>query len=183
MNYEPVVAGNQSNGNAGTKACNGAEDSSDAGFKPSGEEEKKDAKHLENEDSEMLNIEETRINQEQDANVNSTNIINTTINVVNAAGIEDNAIDENIVIRCADDPNMPNLEEIVYSDEGVGAEADMTNLDTHILMRSLQKDDDDEISNLVDLHMGMLGGGWKWQDLQSLLWWIIIKVCLQQNEC
>ncbi|GJV93027.1 hypothetical protein Tco_1540840 [Tanacetum coccineum] len=36
--------------------------------------------------------------------------------------------------------------------------------------RSLQKDDDDEISNLVDLHMGMLGGGWKWQDLQSLLW-------------
>ncbi|GJY95085.1 hypothetical protein Tco_0511446 [Tanacetum coccineum] len=26
-----------------------------------------------------------------------------------------------------------------------------------------------------DLHMGMLGGGWKWQDLQSLLWWIIIK--------
>ncbi|GKB59684.1 hypothetical protein Tco_0915870 [Tanacetum coccineum] len=24
---------------------------------------------------------------------------------------------------------------------------------------SLQKDDDDEISNLVDLHMGMLGGG------------------------
>ncbi|GJV54922.1 hypothetical protein Tco_1455927 [Tanacetum coccineum] len=37
-------------------------------------------------------------------------------------------------------------------------------------MRSLQMDVDDEISNLVDLHMGMLGGGWKWQDLQSLLW-------------
>ncbi|GJZ92377.1 hypothetical protein Tco_0664442 [Tanacetum coccineum] len=29
---------------------------------------------------------------------------------------------------------------------------------------------DDEISNLVDLHMGMFGGGWKWQDLQGLLW-------------
>ncbi|GJS41462.1 putative ribonuclease H-like domain-containing protein, partial [Tanacetum coccineum] len=31
---------------------------------------------------------------------------------------------------------MPNLEEIIYSDndEGVGAEADMTNLDTHILV-------------------------------------------------
>ncbi|GKB79488.1 hypothetical protein Tco_0946383, partial [Tanacetum coccineum] len=28
----------------------------------------------------------------------------------------------------------------------------------------------DEISNLVDLHMGMFGGGWKWQDLQGLLW-------------
>ncbi|GJW68906.1 hypothetical protein Tco_0123330 [Tanacetum coccineum] len=43
-------------------------------------------------------------------------------------------------------------------------------------------DDDDEISNYVDLHMYMLGGGWKWQDLQGLLWWIIIEVCLQQNE-
>ncbi|GJZ20539.1 putative ribonuclease H-like domain-containing protein, partial [Tanacetum coccineum] len=33
-------------------------------------------------------------------------------------------------------PNMPNLEEIVYSDddEGVDAKADMTNLDTHILV-------------------------------------------------
>ncbi|GJW56393.1 hypothetical protein Tco_0103124 [Tanacetum coccineum] len=37
-------------------------------------------------------------------------------------------------------------------------------------MRSLQMDVDDEISNLVDLHMGMFGGGWKWQDLQGLLW-------------
>ncbi|GJT13910.1 hypothetical protein Tco_0860952 [Tanacetum coccineum] len=31
-------------------------------------------------------------------------------------------------------------------------------------------DVDNEISNLVDLHMGMFGGGWKWQDLQGLLW-------------
>ncbi|GJX61570.1 ribonuclease H-like domain-containing protein [Tanacetum coccineum] len=52
---------------------------------------------------------------------------------VNTASIEDNVVYENIVIGCADDPNMPNLEEIVYSDdEDVGAEADMTNLDTHI---------------------------------------------------
>ncbi|GJR62326.1 hypothetical protein Tco_1504488 [Tanacetum coccineum] len=43
------------------------------------------------------------------------------------------------------------------------------------MLGSLQKDDDDEISNLVDLHMSMLGGGWKWQDLLNLLWWIIIK--------
>ncbi|GJT34176.1 putative ribonuclease H-like domain-containing protein [Tanacetum coccineum] len=84
-----------------------SKDSLDAGFKPSGEEEKKDAKDPENEDSEF--------------------------NYLNAAGIEDNAVDENIVYRCTHDPNMPNLEEIVYSDdEDVGAEADMTNLDTHI---------------------------------------------------
>ncbi|GJX63504.1 hypothetical protein Tco_0296404 [Tanacetum coccineum] len=37
-------------------------------------------------------------------------------------------------------------------------------------MRSLQMDVDDEIFNLVDLHMDMFGGGWKWQDLQGLLW-------------
>nr|GEV03105.1 copia protein [Tanacetum cinerariifolium] len=48
----------------------------------------------------------------------------------------DNVVDENIVSGCADDPNMPNLEEIVYSDddEDVGEEVDMTNLDTNIHM-------------------------------------------------
>ncbi|GKB96982.1 putative reverse transcriptase, RNA-dependent DNA polymerase, partial [Tanacetum coccineum] len=53
---------------------------------------------------------------------------------VNTASIKDNAVDENIVYGCADDPNMLNLEDIVYTDddEDVGAEADMTNLDTHI---------------------------------------------------
>ncbi|GJW95115.1 ribonuclease H-like domain-containing protein [Tanacetum coccineum] len=136
MNYEPVVAGNQSNGIAGTKACENAgkarvetvpgkdyillpfltqdppfssssKDSPDAGFKPSGEEEKKDAEHLENEDNEVPNTAEPRVNQEHDE-----------------------------IYGCFDDPNMPNLEEIVYSDddEDVDAEADMTNLDTHILV-------------------------------------------------
>ncbi|GKA42563.1 retrovirus-related pol polyprotein from transposon TNT 1-94, partial [Tanacetum coccineum] len=79
MNYEPVVAGNQS------MYCS-LKDSPDAGFKPSGEEEMKDVEHLENED----------------------------------------------IYGCIDDPNIPNLEEIVYSkdDEGVGVEPDMNNLDT-----------------------------------------------------
>ncbi|GJX39747.1 retrovirus-related pol polyprotein from transposon TNT 1-94 [Tanacetum coccineum] len=161
MNYKPVIAGNQSNGSAGTKACDNAckaivetvpskdyillpfltqdllfssslKDSPDAGFKPSGEEEKKDAEALENKDSEVLNTEESRVNQEKDENVNSTNNINTVSLTVDTASIEDNAIDENIVYGCADDLNMPNLEEIDYSndDEGVDAEADMNNLDT-----------------------------------------------------
>ncbi|GJS72321.1 putative ribonuclease H-like domain-containing protein [Tanacetum coccineum] len=66
-----------------------------------------------------------------DASVNSTNTINTVSPTVNAAGIKDNVVDENIVYGCADDPNMPELEDIVYSydDEDVGAEADMNNLD------------------------------------------------------
>ncbi|GKC12680.1 hypothetical protein Tco_1009462 [Tanacetum coccineum] len=117
MNYKPVVTGNQSNGNAGTKACDDAgktrmetvhgkdyillplwtqdppfssslKDSLDTGFKPLGEEEKKDAKDLGNEDSEVSNY------------------------------------------GCANDLNIPELEDIVYSDndEDVGAEADMNNL-------------------------------------------------------
>ncbi|GJR71096.1 hypothetical protein Tco_0083461 [Tanacetum coccineum] len=42
MNYKPVIVGNQSNGNAGTKACDDAVYvSPDAGFKPSGDNKKK----------------------------------------------------------------------------------------------------------------------------------------------
>nr|GEW50889.1 uncharacterized mitochondrial protein AtMg00810-like [Tanacetum cinerariifolium] len=37
--------------------------------------------------------------------------------ISNVAGIKDNVVDENTVNECVDDPNMPNLEEIVYSDE------------------------------------------------------------------
>ncbi|GJW05217.1 hypothetical protein Tco_1564073 [Tanacetum coccineum] len=35
---------------------------------------------------------------------------------------------------------------------------------------TIHTQDDDEISNLVDLHMGMFDGRWKQQDLQGLLW-------------
>ncbi|GJS02189.1 ribonuclease H-like domain-containing protein [Tanacetum coccineum] len=175
MNYKPVVAGNQTNGNAGTKEnidagqarkktvssqeyillplltsdqslSKGSKDSPDDGFKPSREEEKKDSKDPGNEIGVPKKTKEPRINQEKDANVNNTNNINTasdgnnTNNVntvsstVNAAGLEDNAAHENIVYGCDDDPNMPNLEEIAYSDddEDVGAEADMNNLNTFI---------------------------------------------------
>nr|GEX31000.1 hypothetical protein [Tanacetum cinerariifolium] len=75
-----------------------SKDSPGDGFKPSREEEKKDAKNLGNEDN------------------------------------EDNDVHKDMVYECAHDLNMLNLEEIVYSDkdEVVGAEADMTNLDTNI---------------------------------------------------
>nr|GEW29832.1 hypothetical protein [Tanacetum cinerariifolium] len=73
MNYKPVVTGNQSNGSTG-------------------EEEKKDAEDPENEDNEVLSIEEPRINQEKDANINSSNNINTVSLTANATGIKDNAV-------------------------------------------------------------------------------------------
>ncbi|GKE42180.1 putative ribonuclease H-like domain-containing protein [Tanacetum coccineum] len=177
MNYKPVVAGNQTNGSPGTKESidagqavkktvssqenillplltsdpslsKGSKDSLDVGLKPSREEEKKDFEDPRNEDSEVPSIKEPRVNQEKDANFNSTNNINTasdgnnTNNVntisstVNDAGINDNAIHENIVYGCDDDPNMPNLEEIAYSDddEDVGTETDMNNLNTFMLV-------------------------------------------------
>ncbi|GJR82549.1 putative ribonuclease H-like domain-containing protein [Tanacetum coccineum] len=121
MNYKPVVAGNQSNGNAGTKACD------DAG-----------------KDSEVPSTKEPRINQEKDDSINSTNNINTasdgnsTNNVnavsltVHAFGSEVNVVDPKTSIELPNDPNMPELEDIVYSDddEDVGIEADMNNLDS-----------------------------------------------------
>ncbi|GJT25250.1 putative ribonuclease H-like domain-containing protein, partial [Tanacetum coccineum] len=139
INYKPAVVGNQTNGNAGTKACDNAgkarmetipgkdyillplsiqdppfssssKDSPDVGFKPSGEEEKKDAEDPWNEDSEDPGTEEPRLNQEKDASINNTNTINTVSPTVNTAGIEDNVVDKNIVYGCDDDPNMPELE-------------------------------------------------------------------------
>ncbi|GKE77329.1 hypothetical protein Tco_1543449 [Tanacetum coccineum] len=74
-----------------------SKDSLDAGFKPSGEDEKMESEHPENEN-------------------------------------KHNDVDDNIVYGCIDDPNMPNLEEIVDSDddEEVGVEADMNNLATTV---------------------------------------------------
>ncbi|GKD34809.1 putative ribonuclease H-like domain-containing protein, partial [Tanacetum coccineum] len=135
MNYKPVAAGNQSNGNIGTKACNDAgkarmeivpgkdyillpmwpadllfsqdsKSSPDAGFKPSGEEEKKDVEDPGNESG------------------NPTEGKDSEVPI--------NAVDPKTSIELPNDPNMPELEDIVYSDdaENVGAKADMNNLDT-----------------------------------------------------
>ncbi|GJX30612.1 retrovirus-related pol polyprotein from transposon TNT 1-94 [Tanacetum coccineum] len=128
MNYKPVVAGNQSNGNAGTKACDDAskarmesvlgkdyillplwtsnppfsqisKSSPDVGFKPLSDDGKK--------------VDEDSRNSE-----------------------EVNAIDPKRSIELPNDPNMPESEDIVYSDddEDVGAEAGMNNLDVFMLI-------------------------------------------------
>ncbi|GKG07782.1 hypothetical protein Tco_0330751, partial [Tanacetum coccineum] len=64
--------------------------------------------------------------QVQEDNVNRTNNVNAaSTNKVNDVGT-------NTSIKLPDDPNMPELEDIIYSDEDedVGAEADMNNLNT-----------------------------------------------------
>ncbi|GJS74213.1 ribonuclease H-like domain-containing protein [Tanacetum coccineum] len=156
MNYKPVVAGNQSNGNAGTKACDDAgkarmetvpgkdyillplwtadspfsqssKSSPDAGFKPSGDDEKKVTKEPGEEGGDSSKDSECS-DQEKEDYVNSNNNFNdTSTNEVNAVG-------EKTSIELLDDPNMSALEDIIYSDddEDVGAEADMNNLDAFI---------------------------------------------------
>ncbi|GJT30885.1 ribonuclease H-like domain-containing protein [Tanacetum coccineum] len=93
MNYKPVVAENQSNGNAGTKTC----DDAVYDAKKVTEEPEKEGGDASKEDE--------RDHQEQEDNVNSTNNINTVSSTVNASY-------ENIVSGCADDPTMLELEEI-----------------------------------------------------------------------
>ncbi|GJV21360.1 putative ribonuclease H-like domain-containing protein [Tanacetum coccineum] len=151
MNYRSVVAGNLSNGNASTKACDDAgkarmetvpdkdyillslwpadpllsqspKSSPDAGFKPSRDNEKK------NDSVNSTN----NINTTSD--VNNTNNVNAVSSTVNAVGIEVNVVSAKTSIELLDDPNMLELEDIVYSDdyEDVGAEANMNNLNTFI---------------------------------------------------
>ncbi|GJZ16941.1 putative ribonuclease H-like domain-containing protein [Tanacetum coccineum] len=169
MNYKPVVVGNQSNGNAGTKACDDAgkarmetvpgkdyillplwtvdppfsqssKSSPDAGFKPSRDDEKKVTEEPEKEGGDPSK-EGERDDQVKEDNVNSTNNVNAaSTNEVNSAGGK-------ISIELLDDPDMPALEDIVYSDddEYVGADADMNNLDafmsvSHIPTTRIHKD-------------------------------------------
>ncbi|GJX78959.1 retrovirus-related pol polyprotein from transposon TNT 1-94 [Tanacetum coccineum] len=152
MNYEPIVAGTQSNGFAGTKASNNAgqarketkpikdyillslwtadlpysqdpKSSHDDEFKPSSDDGNKVDEDL-REDNECKD-------QEKEDNVNSTNNVNVAgTNKVNASSGKTS-------IELTFDPNMPALED--YSifdfsrdDEDDGAEADMNNLDTTI---------------------------------------------------
>ncbi|GJQ97528.1 uncharacterized mitochondrial protein-like protein [Tanacetum coccineum] len=94
--------------------------SPDVGFKPSRDNKKKVTEELGKEGGDSSN------DQEKEDNVNSTNNVNAaSTNEVNAVGIKTS-------IELLDDPNMPKLEDIVYSDddEDVGTEADMNNLNT-----------------------------------------------------
>ncbi|GKC99021.1 putative ribonuclease H-like domain-containing protein, partial [Tanacetum coccineum] len=149
MNYEPIVAGTQSNGFVDTKASDNAgqarketdavknyillpiwpadppysqdpKSSQDDGSKPSSDDGKKV-----DEDSRK---DSEGIDQEKEDNVNSTNNVNA------ASTNEVNVVGGKTSIKLPLDPNMPELEDysIFKDDEDVGAEADMYNLDTTI---------------------------------------------------
>ncbi|GKD60330.1 hypothetical protein Tco_1297839, partial [Tanacetum coccineum] len=108
--------------------------SPDAGFKPSRDDEKKVTEEPGKEGGDLRKDYEG-IDQEKEDNVNSTNNVNVaSTNEVNTVGAKSS-------IDLPDDPNMPELEDIVYSDddEDVGAEADMNNLDTFMPVSSNYK--------------------------------------------
>ncbi|GKB24121.1 putative ribonuclease H-like domain-containing protein [Tanacetum coccineum] len=109
--------------------------SPDDGFKPSEDNEKKVTEKPGKKGGDLSNKNDSvnntnNINTASDRNI--TNNVNTVSSTVNTAGIEVNAISSNTSIELPNDPNMPELEDIVYSDdyEDVGAEADMNNLNT-----------------------------------------------------
>nr|GEW98876.1 hypothetical protein [Tanacetum cinerariifolium] len=133
MNYKPFVARNQSNGSADPLFSFSSKDSPGDGFKPSREEKNKDAEDTGNEDNEVPNIEEPRVNQEKDLNVNKTNNINIVSLTDNAVGTKHNAVHKNIVYGCVDHLNMPKLEGIsTFEDTNediFGVEADLNNLE------------------------------------------------------
>ncbi|GKA77593.1 putative ribonuclease H-like domain-containing protein [Tanacetum coccineum] len=157
INYKPVVAENQSNGSAGTKACDDAgkartetisgkdyillpmwpadplfsqnSKSFDVRFKPSGEDKKKVTEEPGKECVNSSNDQEKddNINSSNNINIasdgNNTNNVNAVNSTVNAAVTEVNVVDPKISIELLNDPDMPQLEDIVYSDddEDVGA--------------------------------------------------------------
>nr|GEY21964.1 retrovirus-related Pol polyprotein from transposon TNT 1-94 [Tanacetum cinerariifolium] len=114
--YKPIITGNQSNGNACTKACDDAESKSfqDDGFQPSSDDGKKV-------DEDPRQESECK-DQENEDNVNSTNN-------VNAAGTNEvNVVGANTRNELHFDPKMSELEDIITftfsnEDEDDGAEA------------------------------------------------------------
>ncbi|GJR67030.1 retrovirus-related pol polyprotein from transposon TNT 1-94 [Tanacetum coccineum] len=157
MNYKPVFAGNQSNGNVGTKACDDAGKARmETSFQDDGSKPSSDNKKKVDEDPRKAS---ENIDQEKDDNVNNTNNVNVVnINEVNVVGGKTS-------IELPDDPKMPALEDIVYSDDDddVGVEADMNNLDAFMPVRPIpttrvHKDH----PTLVDLPNGKRAIGTKW---------------------
>ncbi|GJT60167.1 putative ribonuclease H-like domain-containing protein [Tanacetum coccineum] len=109
MNYEPVTAGNQTNGDA----------------------DDKDTDELPGKGDDNVN-KVSGINDQERTN-SSTQDVNTTGPSINTANANINT--DSLNINTASDPSMPSLEETgifdgTYDDEDVDAEADLNHLDT-----------------------------------------------------
>nr|GEX70810.1 putative ribonuclease H-like domain-containing protein [Tanacetum cinerariifolium] len=158
MNYQPVVAGNQPNSRAvkETESEVHVSPSSSAKTKKHDDKTKREAKgksHVE------LSTGVRNLSEEfEDFSSNNTNGVNAAstpvtavgpnstnnTNTFSVAGLSHNAVSSNFELggkssyvdpsQYPDNPDMPALEDITYSDdeEDVGAEADFSNLETNI---------------------------------------------------
>ncbi|GJS33554.1 putative ribonuclease H-like domain-containing protein [Tanacetum coccineum] len=161
MNYKPVVAGNLSNGNAGTKACDDV-----------GDNEKKVTEEPGKEGGDPSNKYDS-VNSTNNINTtndgNNTNNVNTVSSIVNIAGIKVNVISSNTSIELPNDLNMPELEDIVYSNDYEDVEEPknvihalkdpswIEAIQDELLQFKLQK-----VCTLVDLPNGKRAIGTKW---------------------
>ncbi|GKF23043.1 hypothetical protein Tco_0075365 [Tanacetum coccineum] len=127
----PNIARNGPNLLFDIDALTNSKSSLDAGFKPSGDDEKKVTEEPGKVGGDSRKDSEGN-DQEKEDNVNSTNTINVaSINEVNDVVVKTR-------IELPDDLNMPELEDIVYSDDDEdGAEADMNNLDAFMPVNSI----------------------------------------------
>ncbi|GJZ96184.1 putative ribonuclease H-like domain-containing protein [Tanacetum coccineum] len=152
MNYEPIVAGTQSNDFAGTKASDNAGQArkeiepiknyillplwpADPPYSKDPKSSQDDGSKASSDDGKKVDEDSRKdsegIDQEKEDNVNNTKNVNA------ASTNEVNTVGGKTSIKLPFDPNMPSLED--YSifdsskdDEDVGAEADMNNLDATI---------------------------------------------------
>ncbi|GKA74492.1 putative ribonuclease H-like domain-containing protein [Tanacetum coccineum] len=148
MNYKPVFAGNQSNGNAGTRACDDAGKAgmeivpgkdyillplwtNDPSFSQSSKSSQDDGSKPSSDDEKKVDEDPRKDSECNDQEKEDNDNVNTVSSTVNAAGTnEDNA-------ELPNDQNMPALEDYsifdsTSDDQDDGAEADMNNLETTI---------------------------------------------------
>nr|GEX58497.1 putative ribonuclease H-like domain-containing protein [Tanacetum cinerariifolium] len=96
---------------------------------------------------------------------NTASSSNTTVNPnFGIAGKSSSFMDPS---KYPDDPDMPELEDIVYSDdeEDVGAEADLSNLETNIFVSPIpttRVHKDHPVNQIIDLPKGKRAIGSKW---------------------
>nr|GEX83675.1 hypothetical protein [Tanacetum cinerariifolium] len=149
MNYQPVVTGNQPNSSADPQnidadvAFDVKENESTVHVSPSSSDKPK--KHDEKAKREAKGKSLVDFTPVTTVGPNSTNSTNS----FNVAGPFDNALSLNFEIggkssfvdpsQYPDDPNMPALKDIIYSDddEDVGAEAVFSNLETSIAVNPI----------------------------------------------
>nr|GFA37309.1 hypothetical protein [Tanacetum cinerariifolium] len=121
MNYQPVVVGNQPNDNAGIKQ------NLDTGK----------VKEFSSNITNRVNVVSAPVTATRPNSTNSTNSFNTASPFVNAVSPNFGIAGKSSFVdpsKYPDDPDIHELEDIVYSDdeEDLGAEADLSNLETNI---------------------------------------------------